>query len=120
MVPNLAGNMELTGLDQLWVADITYIRVREEFAFLAVVLDAFSRRMIGWALEEHMLASLTVAALAMALTRRRPAPFSLVHHFDRGVQYACADYTGILDANHIRMSMSRLANPYDNAKARAS
>jgi transposase InsO family protein len=117
VVPNLARSMELTGLDQLWVADITYIRMREEFAFLAVVLDAFSRRVIGWALEEHMLASLAVAALAMALKRRRPAPFSLVHHSDRGVQYACADYTGLLEANRILMSMSRPANPYDNAKA---
>jgi putative transposase len=117
VMPNLARRMELTGLDQLWVADITYIRMREEFVFLAVVLDAFSRRVIGWALEEHMLASLPVAALAMALKRRRPAPFSLVHHSDRGVQYACADYTGILDANRILMSMSRPANPYDNAKA---
>jgi transposase InsO family protein len=117
VVPNLARSMELTGLDQLWVADITYIRMRQEFAFLAVVLDAFSRRVIGWALEEHMLASLAVAALAMALKRRCPAPFSLVHHSDRGVQYACADYTGLLEANRILMSMSRPANPYDNAKA---
>lgn len=117
VVPNLARRMELTGLDQLWVADITYIRMREEFVFLAVVLDAFSRRVIGWALQEHMLASLPLAALAMALKQRRPAPFSLVHHSDRGVQYACADYTGILDANRILMSMSRPANPYDNAKA---
>lgn len=117
VVPNLARNMELTGLDQLWVADITYIRMREEFVFLAVVLDAFSRRVIGWALEEHMLASLPIAALAMALKQRRPVPFSLVHHSDRGVQYACADYTDILDANRILMSMSRPANPYDNAKA---
>ena len=73
--------------------------------------------MIGWALEEHTLASLAVAALAIALKRRRPAPFSLVRHSDRGVQYACADYTRILNANHILMSMSRLANPYDNTKA---
>jgi putative transposase len=117
VVPNLARNMVPTGLDQLWVADITYVRMREEFAYLAIVLDAFSRRVIGWALETHMQASLVIAALKMALEKRRPAPFSLVHHSDRGVQYACADYTQVLDEHRILASMSRPANPYDNAKA---
>jgi transposase InsO family protein len=117
VVPNLARGMKPTGIDQLWVADITYVRMREEFAYLAIVLDAFSRRVVGWALETHMQASLPIAALKMALEARRPAPFSLVHHSDRGVQYACADYTGVLDNNRVIASMSRPANPYDNAKA---
>ena len=117
VVPNLARGMVPSGLDQLWVADITYIRLKEEFAFLAVVLDAFSRRVIGWALERHLEASLAVAALTMALEARRPAAGSLVHHSDRGVQYACANYTAVLEAHDIRPSMSRVGNPYDNAKA---
>ncbi len=117
VVPNLARQMELTGLDQLWVADITYVRMREEFAYLAIVLDAFSRRVIGWTLETHMLASLVIAALEMAIDARRPQPGGLIHHSDRGLQYACSDYTDILNAHGIRTSMSRVANPYDNAKA---
>jgi|tagenome__1003787_1003787.scaffolds.fasta_scaffold20824184_2 putative transposase len=117
VVPNLACQMQLTGIDQLWVADITYVRMREEFAYLAIVLDAFSRRVIGWALEIHMLASLVVAALEMAIDARHPQPGTLVHHSDRGVQYACSDYTDILNAHGIRTSMSRVANPFDNAKA---
>jgi transposase InsO family protein len=117
VVPNLARGMQLTGLDQLWVADITYIRLQEEFAFLAVVLDAFSRRIIGWALEKHLQASLAVAALTMAIDARRPQPGSLIHHSDRGVQYACSDYTELLEAHDIQASMSRIGNPYDNAKA---
>jgi putative transposase len=117
VVPNLARGLKPTGIDQLWVADITYVRMREEFAYLAIVLDAFSRRVVGWSLETHMQASLPIAALKMALETRRPAPFSLVHHSDRGVQYACADYTEVLDEHHVLASMSRPANPYDNAKA---
>jgi transposase InsO family protein len=117
VVPNLARGMVVTGLDQLWVADITYIRLGEEFAYLAVVLDAFSRRVIGWALATHLQASLALAALDMALRARRPAPGSLVHHSDRGVQYACADYASRLAAHGIQASMSRVANPYDNAQA---
>jgi putative transposase len=111
VVPNLARGIELTGLDQLWVADITYIRLLEEFAYLAVVLDAFSRRVVGWALETYLEARLATAALTMALEARRPAPA------DRGVQYACGDYTEILAAHGIQASMSRIGNPYDNAKA---
>ena len=117
VVPNLARGMVLTGLDQLWVADITYVRLLEEFAYLAIVLDAFSRRVVGWALESHLQASLAVAALTMALAARRPAHGSLIHHSDRGVQYACGDYTARLEAHGIQASMSRVANPYDNAKA---
>ncbi len=117
VVPNLTHGIILTDIDQLWVADITYIRLREEFAYLAVVLDAFSRRVIGWALELHLQASLTIAALDMALAARRPPPGSLIHHSDRGVQYACRDYTDILEVHEIRASMSRIGCPYDNAKA---
>jgi len=117
IVPNLARGLVLSGLDQLWVADITYVRLLEEFAFLAVVLDAFSRRVVGWALEGHLRTSLATSALAMALQARRPAPGSLIHHSDRGVQYACREYTARLEAHDIQSSMSRVGNPYDNAKA---
>lgn len=117
VVANLARRLELTGLDQLWVADITYVRLAEEFAYLAIVLDAFSRRVVGWALETHLQASLAMTALSMALAARRPPPHSLVHHSDRGVQYACSDYARLLAAHGIRPSMSRVGNPYDNAKA---
>ena len=117
VVPNLARGMVPTGLDQLWVADITYIRLAQEFAYLAVVIDAFSRRVVGWALERHLQASLALAALDMAVETRRPVPGSLVHHSDRGVQYACADYAARLAAHDIQPSMSRIGNPYDNAKA---
>lgn len=112
--PNLAGELELTGLNQLWVADITYIRLEMEFVYLAVVLDAYSRRVIGWALERSMEGELTLAALRMALRERQPAP-GLVHHSDRGVQYASGDYTDLLKDHQIRISMSRKGNPYDNA-----
>jgi transposase InsO family protein len=117
VVPNLARGLVPTGLDQLWVADITYVRLAEEFAFLAVVLDAFSRRVIGWALQRHLRATLAIEALEMAIATRRPVPGSLIHHSDRGVQYACGEYTAILAAHDIQPSMSRVGNPYDNAKA---
>ena len=114
--PNLAGAMMLTDLDQLWVADITYIRLRIELVYLAVILDAFSRRVIGWALGRTLEDTLTLRALRLALEQRRTAP-GLVHHSDRGVQYASGDYTDLLRAHGIAISMSRKANPYDNAKA---
>jgi putative transposase len=117
VVPNLARGLVPTGLDQLWVADITYVRLAEEFAFLAVLLDAFSRRVIGWALDMHLRASLATTALKMAIAARRPAPGTLIHHSDRGVQYACGEYTVLLEAQGIQPSMSRVGNPYDNAKA---
>jgi putative transposase len=117
VVPNLARGLLLSGLDQLWIADITYVRLLEEFAFLAVVLDAFSRRVVGWALEGHLRTSLATTALEMALQERRPAPGSLIHHSDRGVQYACREYSARLEAHDIQPSMSRIGNPYDNAKA---
>jgi putative transposase len=112
--PNLAGSMELTGLDQLWIADITYIRLEMEFVYLAVVLDAFSRRVIGWALDRHLEDDLAIAALRMAFRSRTP-PEGLTHHSDRGVQYASNDYTGLLRDRGVRISMSRSGNPYDNA-----
>jgi len=113
--PNLAGEMVLTGLDQLWVADITYIRLEVEFVYLAVVLDAFSRRVIGWSLERRLEDELTLAALRMALRGRQPRPGQVVHHSDRGAQYASGDYTDLLKEHEIRISMSRKGNPYDNA-----
>ncbi len=112
--PNLAGSMQLTGLNQLWIADITYIRLETEFVYLAVVLDAFSRRVIGWALDRHLEDDLTIAALQMALRRRTPSA-GLTHHSDRGVQYASHDYTNLLKEHGVRISMSRSGNPYDNA-----
>jgi putative transposase len=111
---NLARPMKLRGLDQLWVADLTYIRLELEFIYLAVILDAFSRRVIGWALDRSLDTELTLQALRMALVRRRPAP-GLVHHSDRGVQYASHDYTQLLQDHGIRISMSRKGNPWDNA-----
>jgi transposase InsO family protein len=112
--PNRAREMVLTGLNQLWVADITYIRLEVEFVFLAVVLDAFSRRVVGWALDRTMEDELAIAALRMALQQRAPVS-GLVHHSDRGSQYASGDYTDLLKAHHIDISMSRKGNPYDNA-----
>jgi transposase InsO family protein len=112
--PNLAKGMKLTGINQLWIADITYIRLETEFIYLAVVLDAYSRRVIGWALGRTLEDDLTIAALRMALLLRSPGP-GLVHHSDRGVQYASYAYTEILQQHQIRISMSRKGNPYDNA-----
>jgi putative transposase len=112
--PNLAHNLVPGGVNQLWIADITYIRLRAEFVYLAVLLDAFSRRVIGWALGRTLEAGLALSALSMALRQRHPAP-GLVHHSDRGVQYASGDYTDLLKQHKIQISMSRKGNPYDNA-----
>ncbi|HET7216227.1 MAG TPA: IS3 family transposase [Terriglobia bacterium] len=112
--PNLAREMVLSGVNQLWVADITYIRLEEEFVYLAVILDAYSRRVIGWHLEDTLADSLSIAALRMALAQR-PVPPGLVHHSDRGVQYASGDYTQALKDHGITISMSRKGNPWDNA-----
>src|SRR5438309_7771590 len=106
--------MLLTAMDQLWIADITYIRLREEFVFLAVILDAYSRRVIGWALDRTLEDELTLDALRMALSRRVIGP-GLVHHSDRGSQYASGDYTSLLQENGAQISMSRKGNPWDNA-----
>lgn len=112
--PNLASQMAPSAINQLWVADITYIRLRVEFIYLAVVLDAFSRRVIGWALARTLEAELALSALRMALVERKPQP-GLVHHSDRGVQYASQAYTELLKQHQARISMSRKGNPYDNA-----
>ncbi len=111
---NLAARMELTGIDQLWVADLTYIRLQSEFVYLAVILDRFSRRVVGWALDRTLAARLPVSALEQALTSRQPRP-GLVHHSDRGIQYASKEYVDVLQSHHIEPSMSRPANPWDNA-----
>jgi transposase InsO family protein len=115
--PNLARDLVLTDINQLWVADITYIRLRQEFIYLAALLDAYSRRCIGWALARYLDARLPLAALQMALQTRSFPPGSLMHHSDRGVQYASKEYVQVLQDNKIIISMSRIGNPYDNAKA---
>lgn len=111
---NLARRMTLTGIDQLWVADITYIRLRAEFVYLAVILDGFSRKVVGWNLERNLTSHLATEALEQAIAARQPLP-GLVHHSDRGVQYASAEYVEILKRHAVVPSMSRPANPYDNA-----
>jgi putative transposase len=115
--PNLARRLLPTSVNQLWVADITYVRLAEAFVYLAVVLDACSRRVVGWALAEHLKASLALAALEMALATRPVASGELVHHSDRGVQYACGDYIERLEVAGIQPSMSRAGCPWDNAMA---
>jgi len=114
--PNLAKTMELSNINQLWVADITYIRLVREFIYLAVIMDAYSRRCIGWAISRFIDTELTLCALRMAIDQRAVQP-GLVHHSDRGVQYASTEYVSLLLANRITISMSRTGNPYDNAKA---
>ena len=111
---NLASKLKLTGINQLWVADITYIRLQTEFVYLAVILDGFSRKVVGWALERTLATRLTKAALEQAIAARQPLP-GLVHHSDRGVQYASNEYVQVLQEHKIIPSMSRPANPYDNA-----
>lgn len=111
---NLASRMKLTGINQLWVADITYIRLQGEFVYLAVILDAFSRKVVGWQLDRKMTCELTRTALERAIAARQPPP-GLVHHSDRGVQYAAQEYINLLQQHGIIPSMSRPANPYDNA-----
>jgi putative transposase len=111
--PNLAGQMSLTGINQLWVADITYIRLETEFVYLAVVIDAFSRRVMGWALDRSVEDELTLAALRMALELRQP-PAGWVHHSDRGSQYASGDYTDLLKSHGCEISMSHKASPWEN------
>jgi putative transposase len=112
--PNLAEQMTLSGINQLWVADITYIRLEAEFVYLAVVIDAFSRRVIGWALDRRVEDDLTLAALRMALELRR-SPAGWVHHSDRGSQYASGDYTDLLKAHACEISMSHKSSPWENA-----
>jgi putative transposase len=115
--PNLARHAKLTAPNQLWVADITFIRLREEFIYLAVILDVYSRRVVGWELGRTLQVELALGALRMALQLRSFKAEGLIHHSDRGVQYASTEYTGLLDENEIQISMSRRGNPYDNAYA---
>lgn len=115
--PNLARKVMPMAANRLWVADITYVRLAEEFVYLAVILDAFSRKVIGWALEDHLRASLAITALEKALAERDVKPGELIHHSDRGVQYACGDYIDRLEKAGIQPSMSRAGCPYDNAMA---
>lgn len=117
--PNLAQELVVERPNQLWVADITYVRLVYEFVYLAVILDAFSRRAVGWALSRHIDTQLTLAALTKALETRTVEP-GLVHHSDRGVQYASTEYVALLLSRDIAISMSRKGNPYDNAKAESS
>lgn len=114
--PNVAKDLIVVRPNQLWRADITYIRLVREFIYLAVILDAFSRRVVGWALARHIDAALTVTALKMAIEGRTVEP-GLVHHSDRGVQYACEEYVTVLNTNNFTISMSCKGNPYDNAMA---
>src|SRR5207247_8952342 len=114
--PNLLPGLKVDGINQLWIADITYIRLQGEFVYLAVVIDAHSRRVIGWELSRRIDAALTINALRMALQARDVTP-GLIHHSDRGVQYAATEYTDLLKEAGITISMSRPGNPYDNAQA---
>jgi len=114
--PNLLKGREVTAINQVWVADITYIRILTGFVFLAVILDVFSRRVVGWALAKRIDHHLTVAALKMALRTRNPTS-ELIHHSDRGVQYACREYVKELHDHRVQISMSAKGNPYDNAYA---
>jgi putative transposase len=115
---NLAGRMKLTGIHQLWFADITYLRLKTEFVYLAVILDGFSRKVVDWELDRTLAARLTIAALEQAIAKRGPEP-GLVHHADRGFQYACAEYIAILETYRMVPSMSRPANPYDHASCKS-
>jgi transposase InsO family protein len=114
--PNLLKGKTVNSLNRVWVSDITYIRILNGFVFLAVIIDLYSRRVVGWAISRHINHELTVAALLMAIETRKPGP-GLIHHSDRGVQYACQEYVAALQANKIQISMSAKGNPYDNAFA---
>jgi transposase InsO family protein len=113
---NLLKDVKVTGVNQAWVADITYIRILTAFVYLAVILDAFSRKVVGWAISLRIDTELTRTALQMAIQTRRP-PDGCIHHSDRGVQYATHEYVDDLNAAGMRISMSRKGNPYDNAQA---
>jgi transposase InsO family protein len=112
--PNLLKDVAVSSLNQVWLADITYIRIRTGFVYLSAILDAFSRRIIGYAISPRLDASLTIEALRMAAKERQPGP-GVIHHSDQGVQYASVEYTEELKAQGFQISMSRRGNPYDNA-----
>jgi putative transposase len=117
VVPNLIRGLVPSAPDQIWVADITYVHLTKAFAYLAVILDAFSRKAVGWAFDDTLDASLAITALEKAIAARRPTPGRLIHHSDRGVQYASIAYRQRLAERDIAISMSRPGNPFDNAKA---
>ncbi len=114
--PNVLATVTLSAPDQAWVADFTYIRLRSAFVYLACILDAFSRRCVGWHLSREMTTQLTRSALHQAIIERQPKP-GLIHHSDRGVQYASREYVEQLQEIGAQISMSAVGNPYDNAKA---
>ncbi len=114
--PNLIKDTKPDGLDQAWIADITYIRLPTTFCYLATILDAFSRYCVGWSLSRFIDTSLTLSALDMALATRRPEP-GLIHHSDQGVQYASSEYVFRLEEAGAQISMAAVGNPYENAKA---
>lgn len=114
--PNLISGKTVMDINQVWVADLTYIRILTGFVFLAVILDVFSRRVIGWALSKQINHKLTVAALKMAIEQRKPEP-GTIHHSDRGVQYACSNYVDLLKEHKFEISMAAKGNPYENAFA---
>lgn len=114
--PNLLKEVEVTAVNQVWVADITYIRILTCFVYLAAILDRFSRKVVGWAVSKRLDRELSLSALRLALEERNPLP-GCIHHSDRGVQYACWDYVELLQTKGLRISMSRTGNPYDNAHA---
>jgi len=112
--PNLLAELTLTGPNQAWVADVTYIRIVRGFVYLAALLDRYSRRVIGWAISKRIDSELCLAALKSALDTRQP-PAGCIHHSDRGVQYASHAYVAMLEGANMKISMSRTGNPYDNA-----
>lgn len=114
--PNLVKDREVNGPNEVWVADITYIRITTCFVYLAIVLDLFSRKVIGWAIAKHLKKELSLAALQMAIETRKPRS-GCIHHSDQGVQYACHEYVDDLTVAEFQISMSRKGNPYDNAYA---
>ena len=114
--PNLVKDITVTALNQVWVSDITYVRLLYDFAYLAAIMDMFSRKVVGYAVSNRIDSGLTLTALDMAITGRRPSP-GCIHHSDRGVQYACNDYVDTLKQYGFAISMSRPGNPYDNAYA---
>lgn len=114
--PNLVKGLMLTGLNQVWVSDITYIRIATCFVYLAVVIDLYSRKVIGWAIAKGLGRELALGALRMALENRQP-PEGCIHHSDRGVQYACHEYVELLKENKLEVSMAAKGNPYENPVA---
>lgn len=112
--PNLIKDVVVSGMNQVWLADITYTRIRNGFVYLAAILDAYSRRAIGYAISASLETSLTLKALRMAIAARHPAP-SVIHHSDQGVQYASEEYIEELRRHGFRISMARSGNPYENA-----